>query len=152
IAEQAMEAAIRAFCHRKPSKRVALVLQIGRSDAKPQGDEQRCAYELECRKTDERRWRRSISTIDAAPLSLRHERMYREHVGLIGPGGAHLPARAARQRCKALEAVFVAVLGVNALAVPEREARSQQTHHLLLLADQVHLDPVPLAVVDRAMG
>src|ERR1019366_6479084 len=81
-----------------------------------------------------------------------HQRGNREHARAICPRLARCPARAARQRGEALEAVFVAALGMDAFAGAERETPAEHPHALRLAADQVHLDPVPLAVVDRAMG
>src|SRR3954451_931236 len=97
---------------------------------------------------------RSIEPAPLAPERLlrRLQRMHREHLRGIRPALAHPPTRALRQRREALDAVFVAVLGVDALAGAEREAGAEQAHGLALLADQVHLDAVPLAIVDRAMG
>ena len=48
-----------------------------------------------------------------------HQRMNREHAGRVGPRFQRRPARAARQRREALEAVFVAVLGVDGFAGAE---------------------------------
>src|SRR4051795_8652193 len=97
---------------------------------------------------------RSIEPAPSAPERLlrRLQRVHREHLRGIRPALAHPPTRALRQRAEALDAVFVAVLGVDALARAEREAGAEQAHGLALLADQVHLDAVPLAIVDRAMG
>lgn len=78
--------------------------------------------------------------------------VHREHLRSIGPALPHPPAGALRQRGEAVDAVFVAVLGMDALAGPEREAGAQQSNGLVLLAEQMHLDAVPLAIVDRAMA
>ena len=64
---------------------------------------------------------------------------------------AWLPARAARQHGKALQAVFVAALGMDALAGAECEAAAEHANGLRPLADQMHLDAVALAVIDRAV-
>src|SRR5215475_13861308 len=79
------------------------------------------------------------------------ELMNREHSRLVGPALLHLPARCLCQRGKAVKTVFVAVLGVNALAGPEREVMAEHAHALRLAADQVHLDAMAVAVVDRAV-
>src|SRR5262245_25167477 len=77
--------------------------------------------------------------------------MDREHAVLVGPAFLHLPAGGLCQRGKTVKAVFVAVLGVNALARAEREVMAEHAHALRLAADQMHLDAVAVAVVDRAM-
>src|SRR5258708_27589309 len=77
--------------------------------------------------------------------------MNREHAGAIGPGLARGPARATRQRGEAFEAVFIAVLGVDGFAGAEREASAKHAHGLRPAADQMHFDPVTLAIIDRAM-
>src|SRR3569832_2896400 len=87
----------------------------------------------------------------ADALFRRLQRVHREHPCCVRPGLAHPPPGAARQRGEALDAVFVAVLGVDALALPEREARAEHAYRLALLADQMHLDPVLVAIVDRAV-
>ena len=48
-----------------------------------------------------------------------HQRVNRKHARRVGPGCARRPAGAARQRREALEAVFVAALGVDAFAGAE---------------------------------
>src|ERR1700716_776155 len=54
-------------------------------------------------------------TRDGALTSIRsRERVHREHPGIVGPGFPHLPVGTARQCGEALEAVFVATLGVDA--------------------------------------
>src|SRR3954467_5345005 len=44
------------------------------------------------------------------------QHMNRKHVVLVGPGIAHRPTRAARQRRETFKAVFVAALSMDALA------------------------------------
>src|ERR1700752_1937991 len=77
--------------------------------------------------------------------------MNRETPLLVGPALLHQPARSLCQGGEAVKTVFVAVLGVNALARPEREVMAEHAHALRLAADQVHLDAMAVAVVDRAM-
>src|SRR5436305_2019387 len=74
-----------------------------------------------------------------------------EHACAVGPAGARRPAGAASQRGETLKAVFVAVLGVNGFAGAERETAAQDPDRLRLAADQVHLDAMTLAIVDRTM-
>src|SRR5262249_47737445 len=81
----------------------------------------------------------------------RRQRMDREHPGLVGPALLDLPARGLRQRGEAVKTVLVAVFGVNALARTERELMAEHAHALRLAADQVHLDAMAVAVIDRAM-
>src|SRR6516164_9259835 len=85
------------------------------------------------------------------PVSLRRQRVNREHFCAVGPGLPHPPTGAARERGETIDAVLVAVLGVNAFTGTEGEARSQQAHGLLFPADQVHLDAVSIPVVDSPM-
>src|SRR5262249_55214372 len=87
-----------------------------------------------------------------APVSLHRERVNREHFCAVGPGLPHPPTRAACKRGEAIDAVLVAVLGMNAFTWTEGEARSQQAHRLLFPADQVHLDAVAIPVIDRPMS
>src|SRR5436190_8076499 len=77
--------------------------------------------------------------------------MNREHPRLVGPALLHPPARGLCQRSEAVKTVFVAVLGVNALAGTEREVMAEHADALRLAADQVHLDTMAVAVVDRAV-
>src|ERR1700752_867259 len=78
--------------------------------------------------------------------------MNREHPRLVGPALRHLPARGLCQGGEAVKTVFVAVLGMNALAGPEREVMAEHALALLLAADQVHLDAMAIAVIDRAVN
>src|SRR5215471_6520882 len=87
-----------------------------------------------------------------APVSLRRQRVNREHFCAVGPGLPHPPTGAACKCCETIDAVLVAVLGVNAFTRTEGEARSQQAHGLFFPADQVHLDAVAVLVIDRSMS
>ncbi len=70
-------------------------------------------------------WESISLRIQAGGSGLRHQRVNREQLFRIGPGLEHLPARAARQRAEALDAVFVGALGVDALAGAEAEGGAQ---------------------------
>src|SRR5690242_21264875 len=77
--------------------------------------------------------------------------MDREHAAPVGPALLHLPTRGLGQRRKAVKAVLVAVLGMNAFAGAERKVMAEHAHALRLAADQVHLDAVAVAIIDRAV-
>src|SRR5262249_23535190 len=79
-------------------------------------------------------------------LRIVDEAKHREIPLRVGPGESHVPARAARQRRKALQRIFVAVLGVDRLTGAELDGLSQKLHLLALDAGEMHLDARALAV------
>jgi hypothetical protein len=74
-----------------------------------------------------------------------------EVAAFVGPQRRRQPAHAARQRTQLLGAVFVAVLGVDGFAGAEFDGLAGHFHLLPLRARQVHLDAMPLAVVEGMM-
>src|SRR5712692_5789573 len=70
----------------------------------------------------------------------------------VGPCGGWSPSRSARQGRKVFERVFIAVLGVNRLSRAEFDGASGHADLLTLLADEMHLDAVALAIVESAVA
>src|SRR5262249_35428764 len=68
-----------------------------------------------------------------------------------GPYGEGSPSRSARQGREVFERVFIAVLGVDRLSGAELDDASGHAHLLTLLADEVHLNAVALAIVERVV-
>src|SRR5262249_50327770 len=81
----------------------------------------------------------------------RHQGGDREIVVRIGPDRAGIPTGAARERSEALDAVFVAVLGVDGLAGTEIETLAENAHLLPAQARKMHLDAAQLAIVKSVM-
>src|SRR6185436_10942354 len=75
----------------------------------------------------------------------------REKLFRISPGDFRRPAAAARQSRKRARRIFIAVLGMDGFARPEREHPPRHTDLLALGAGEVHFDAAALAVVKRVM-
>src|SRR6185437_1612065 len=81
-------------------------------------------------------------------LNSQREGLDREIIALIGPSGRRLPAGAARQRAQGLDAVFVAVLGVDRFAGAKFDGFAGHFHLLPFQAGKMHFDAMTLAVVE----
>ena len=78
--------------------------------------------------------------------------MHAEQPVGIGPYGAGAESGARRHLAEGFDGVFVAVLGMDRLALREFETLAAQVHALALKADQVHLDAMGGRIVGRIMG
>src|SRR5262249_32312433 len=65
----------------------------------------------------------------------------------VAPDLCRRPAGGLRQRLETFDRVFVAVLGVDRLAMPETERLAVDAHLLPLEASKMHFDTIVLAVV-----
>src|SRR5436190_22848091 len=86
-----------------------------------------------------------------ASSTLEGQSMDRKILTRVGPNSDGSPARAARQCHEVLERVFIAVLGMDGLFGGEIECAPGGSDVLAHLADEVHLDPVVLGIVEGAM-
>src|SRR5260370_15814230 len=99
--------------------------------------------------------RRRVDTLNfahpakRASAVLERQRMDGKVCAGVGPCGGGSPSRSARQGRKVFERVFIAVLGVNRLSRAEFDGASGHPDLLTLLADEMHLHSVGLAVVRR---
>src|SRR5215468_4843869 len=84
------------------------------------------------------------------PSSTGGERLHQEIA--VGPGRDRDPARTPRQQAERLDRVLVAVLGVDGLAGCELDHAAGDVDLLPPTAHQMHLDPAPLAVVERPVA
>src|SRR5690242_11258504 len=71
-------------------------------------------------------------------------------VGIRPRSGRH-PAEPARERGEGFNAVFVAVFGVDGLAGAKVDGFAGDFHLLPLQACKMHLDAMPLAIIERMM-
>src|SRR5436305_14991422 len=87
-------------------------------------------------------------------FSLGDQQRVREPLPFIGPRSRDREAGRARDPLELRGGVLVPALGVDRLPLGEGgvEAEGVDAHALLLAADEVHLDPRALLVVERAVG
>src|SRR5262249_61751096 len=86
-----------------------------------------------------------------ASAVLERQRMDGKICAGVGPYGEGSPSRSAREGREVCERVFIAVLGVDRLSGAELDDASGHAQLLTLLADEVHLDAVALAIVERVV-
>src|SRR6478735_7482042 len=79
-------------------------------------------------------------------LALQRQDMDAEIIVGVGPYCRRSPARAARQRTKRVDRIFIAVLGVDGFAGAKLDALAAHLDALALEARQVHLDARTVAV------
>src|SRR5437588_4014147 len=82
---------------------------------------------------------------------IEHERVDRKLSSRIGPSGNRNPSRAARQRRKRFDRIFIAVLGMDGLAGAEIESSPRYLDLLPLLAGKMHFDAVALGIIEGLM-
>src|SRR6516165_12034938 len=88
---------------------------------------------------------------DPALLLLEPQHMHGKSAAGVRPRSERAPARAARQRQKRFNRVFVAVLGVDRLAETEVDHPPRHLDFLTLLAGEVHLDAMALCIIEGVM-
>src|ERR1700722_13440662 len=79
------------------------------------------------------------------------ESLDREKLVCVGPSPRRHPANATRERSKGLDAVLVAVLGMNGFTRTEVDGLAGHLHLLALQTREMHFDAMTLAIVEAVM-